>query len=407
MNAILSYIFESLISGAIIFLLLKYLFTRVQNYQFYRIAMLLSFTAVSIFPLIDISVSNPAISGYILDPLYIINGEATLSNSVYTDMSLSIISLIAFTLVGLLFLLRVIIQLQKLFELKSGGELFEKSNECSVYLSDKISSPLSFGKWIFIPDNFSANERYITICHEKSHIRRGHTIDLIFSSLILTVQWFNPFLHILKKKLAEVHEFQADFDVLSSGTDITEYRVLLLSSQVGRIPEISNSLHKSLTLKRFLKMENLTQSKVRVGVVALLSVAILTLFSISSFSKGETLLADITQLQDTSKTLSFEKADIKPKFQGGDESTFMKWMSTQLVYPEQAKKDTIQGKVIAQFIVSEKGKVENVKILRGVSDLLDKEAYRVISQSPQWEPAIKDGKPVKVVYTFPVVFKLR
>ena len=85
MNAILSYIFESLISGAIIFLLLKYLFTRVQNYQFYRIAMLLSFTAVSIFPLIDISVSNPAISGYILDPLYIINGEATLSNSVYTD----------------------------------------------------------------------------------------------------------------------------------------------------------------------------------------------------------------------------------------------------------------------------------------------------------------------------------
>ncbi len=85
----------------------------------------------------------------------------------------------------------------------------------------------------------------------------------------------------------------------------------------------------------------------------------------------------------------------------------MKWMSAKLVYPEQAKKDTIQGKVIAQFIVSEKGKVENVKILRGVSDLLDKEAYRVISQSPQWEPAIKDGKPVKVVYTFPVVFKLR
>ena len=85
----------------------------------------------------------------------------------------------------------------------------------------------------------------------------------------------------------------------------------------------------------------------------------------------------------------------------------MKWMSTQLVYPEQAKNDTIQGKVIAQFIVSEKGKVENVKIIRGVSDLLDKEAYRVISQSPQWELAIKDGKPVKVVYTFPVVFKLR
>ena len=59
-----------------------------------------------------------------------------------------------------------------------------------------------------------------------------------------------------------------------------------------------------------------------------------------------------------------------------------------------------------QFVVSEKGKVEDVKVVKGVYNLLDKEAHRVVSQSPDWEPGLQDGKHVKVRYTFPVIFFL-
>ena len=166
-------------------------------------------------------------------------------------------------------------------------------------------------------------------------------------------------------------------------------------------------------------MENLKQSKVGARLIALFSVAALLLFSVTSFSKadvrilendalaGKPLTTAIGLPQDTAKTVPFSVVEIKPKFQGGDESTFTKWVASQLIYPEQSKKDSIQGRIIVQFSVSEKGKVENVKIVRGVNDLLDKEAYRVVSLSPDWEPGIQDGKAVKVRYTFPVIFKLK
>ena len=63
--------------------------------------------------------------------------------------------------------------------------------------------------------------------------------------------------------------------------------------------------------------------------------------------------------------------------------------------------------VTLQFTVETDGRVTNVKVLRGVDASLDKEAVRVVSQSPKWEPGMQDGKRVKVTYTFPVIFQLR
>jgi protein TonB len=62
--------------------------------------------------------------------------------------------------------------------------------------------------------------------------------------------------------------------------------------------------------------------------------------------------------------------------------------------------------VTLSFVVSETGKVSDVKVLRGVHEDLDKEAVRAVSSSPDWTPGEKDGKKVPVTYTFPVIFKL-
>ncbi len=96
-----------------------------------------------------------------------------------------------------------------------------------------------------------------------------------------------------------------------------------------------------------------------------------------------------------------------PKFQGGDQNTFRNWIQQNLRYPEIAQENGISGKVYVQFAVNSKGEVVDVKVVRGVDPSLDKEAVRVVSSSPKWEPGKQRGKPVKVQFTFPIVFVLQ
>ena len=97
----------------------------------------------------------------------------------------------------------------------------------------------------------------------------------------------------------------------------------------------------------------------------------------------------------------------RPTFQGGDVNSFSLWVNQRLVYPEEAKENGTQGRVTLQFTVNKEGDVCNVYVIRGVDPALDKEAYDVVLSSPKWSPGMKDGKPVSVTFTFPVIFQLR
>ena len=108
----------------------------------------------------------------------------------------------------------------------------------------------------------------------------------------------------------------------------------------------------------------------------------------------------------TDKAVPFAQIEKKPTFDGGNANEFAKWVAQNLKYPEEAKTADIQGRVMVQFTVCEDGAVRDVKVLRGVHPLLDAEAVRVLSASPKWEPGEQGGKPVKVTYQFPVIFKL-
>ena len=97
----------------------------------------------------------------------------------------------------------------------------------------------------------------------------------------------------------------------------------------------------------------------------------------------------------------------KPTFQGGDANRFSQWISQNVVYPELARENGVQGRVTVQFTVMKDGSVGGVKILRGVDPSLDKEALRVVASSPRWEPGRQRDRTVNVTYQFPVIFTLR
>ncbi len=107
------------------------------------------------------------------------------------------------------------------------------------------------------------------------------------------------------------------------------------------------------------------------------------------------------------EAIPFQLVEEKPSFMGGDANAFSKWVNERLQYPEIAKENGIQGRVLLQFVVGADGKVSNVKVVRGVDPSLDKEAVRVVQSSPNWKPGKQRDRAVKVTYTFPVIFQLR
>ena len=117
----------------------------------------------------------------------------------------------------------------------------------------------------------------------------------------------------------------------------------------------------------------------------------------------EDVVADDVEEED----IPFVLVEQKPTFQGGDANTFSRWISQNVVYPELARENGVQGRVTVEFKVMKDGSVGGVRILRGVDPSLDKEALRVVASSPRWEPGRQRDRAVNVTYQFPVIFTLR
>ncbi|HNP17643.1 MAG TPA: TonB family protein [Fulvivirga sp.] len=91
--------------------------------------------------------------------------------------------------------------------------------------------------------------------------------------------------------------------------------------------------------------------------------------------------------------------------QGGFEE-YYKWVASELKYPEQAKKQGVQGKVYVQFIVNEIGQITEVEVVKGIGSGCDLEAIKVISASSNWSPPRQGGKAVKQRIILPITFSL-
>jgi protein TonB len=133
-------------------------------------------------------------------------------------------------------------------------------------------------------------------------------------------------------------------------------------------------------------------------------------FSVDDSNLEVTIYDYIEEVKDEiieDETFDFVRVEKKPTFNNGDANAFSAWVGQHLVYPEISKENNVQGRVILQFTVLKDGSVGNVKVIRSVDAALDKEAVRVVSSSPKWEPGRQRDRAVNVTYTFPVIFQLR
>lgn len=108
------------------------------------------------------------------------------------------------------------------------------------------------------------------------------------------------------------------------------------------------------------------------------------------------------------KIYSYHECDVPPAFINSiDPKKFMQeWVYKYLKYPEDALKEGIQGRVLVDFIIDEKGKLKDARVVKGVHPSLDEEALRVISLSPDWKAGRSRGKKVKCEMSLYVEFRL-
>lgn len=118
------------------------------------------------------------------------------------------------------------------------------------------------------------------------------------------------------------------------------------------------------------------------------------------------LFSFMTSTAQTKKNdMVFDVVEVMPQYPGG-QIAMLQYIMKNIKYPEQAMKEGIQGRVAVSFIVEKDGSISNVKPILSVHPLLNKEAVRVVESMPKWSPGKQNGKPVRVRFNVPVMFKL-
>ena len=346
-----------------------------------------------------------------------------------------------------LLMIRLIMQLAGIIHLACRCRKVQIGNT-NIHLLPKADGPFSFFHWIFIhPSSHTEEEFNEILTHEQTHARQWHSIDVIISELVCIFCWCNPFAWLMKREIRTNLEYMADARVLENGYDSKTYQYHLLGlSHQKAAATIYNSFNV-LPLKKRIKMMNKKRTKGigRTKYLMFLPLAALLMIVSNIEAVARTtkkIAAEVIEAVDAktgqavpevqapqvaplpeqdTKTVTykgkvvdkdtldnpiFEVVEHMPEFPDGGMSALMEYLSKNIKYPEAAMKKGTQGRATVQFVVEKDGSITNVKILRGIDPELDKEAIRVISAMPKWKPGMQKGKPVRVKYTVPVMFRL-
>ena len=352
----------------------------------------------------------------------------------------------SFTLFGLLTLIYIIgmavVLLLRLWQMGSlrlqlrRGSLWRHSEDgITVYCHADRVAPFSWMNSIVISEEDYAESGREIILHETGHIRFRHSWDVLLLTLVQMVQWWNPLAYMAGISLRDVHEYEADDYVLRQGVSASAYQMLLLKKAVGYGSyTFANNFNHSLTKKRITMMRKSKSNPwMRSKALYVIPVAALALSAfatpeivspvqdvVSKFeSKGTDTSADLQAIGKFSTEIMGEvqnaatanedtiygKVDKNAEYPGGTEA-LMKFIMTNLKYPEECRKQGIQGRVVISFVVNKDGSIVDLETVRSPHPALAEEGLRVVKSMPKWEPAKENGKVVRSRFNIPIMFRL-
>ena len=174
---------------------------------------------------------------------------------------------------------------------KSASVAKEEPNNVTIYTDESIDAPFSFYRSIYMPNSLTEIQARMILIHEKAHIKHRHYIDVWIAETITRILFWNPFIWWARAELRNVHEFEADSDVLSNGEDVYKYQTILIEEVLNGDVVIANGFNHSFIRRRFIEMlqsSNKRMSiKAKIGATAYLMVVIALLCC--NITKAETI----------------------------------------------------------------------------------------------------------------------
>lgn len=448
---------------AAFYLFYKLLLSRDTFHAFNRATLLLLMLLSLVLPFVNISVDEPTVAYDGMVQIEQLLAMGVVDDGPAPSGPTLIQVLFAIYIIGVaLFLVGEICSLVRLHRLISGKYSVTTAEGIKIVVIDDDVAPFSWFNNIVISRSDYESGRSEILIHEKAHIARRHSLDIMLCNMLLIFQWFNPAAWLLRRELQNIHEYEADEAVIQSGADASEYQLLLIRKAVGeRLFSMANnlnhnSLKKRITMMLIKKSNPWNRAKILLTVpVAAVAVVAFATPKAESLSKEiehdsnalvnsvvrsmpgtaehltmstgeagaagmpaeaaatETAAADSLRGRVAGVTVGVSKDDGRvfdvvedqPRYPGGT-NALMTYLRDNIKYPAEAAKAGIQGKVIVQFVVGKDGTVRDVKPIRNISPELDAEAVRVVAAMPKWVPGYQRGEAVNVRYTLPVNFRM-
>ena len=103
--------------------------------------------------------------------------------------------------------------------------------------------------------------------------------------------------------------------------------------------------------------------------------------------------------------LNFRIVEQLPEYPGGM-AALVQWLTRNIIYPQEARKHNIQGRVVVSFIINADGSLSDIHLTKTAHFLLDREALRVAKLMPKWKPGIANNKPCRTLFAIPIEFKI-
>jgi len=457
MNNFIVYLLESGLCLLVFFSLYQVFLKRETYYMLNRAFLLFSLAFSLVVPLLKITLpgqSSAQMTNFQMEPLLVSATRGALA----TTKQIGISEVIGIIYLGIVLILaiRILLNFRRITRLYSKGRIIP-AKKYTLILHSMNYPPFSFFRKIFISENYyTGGELDDIIEHEKAHVKQLHSVDLVMAEMLIILQWFNPMAWLFKNMVTENHEFLADEAVLNRGFSPEYYQLRILTQLFGirSMPAVHN-FNQSVTQKRLKMMEKSKSAAVsRLKILLALPVAIM-LFYLFACSSGPNDMSAQDTLDTDARMEVYEQVEVAAEPVEGV-MAFRQDLATRIIYPEEAKKNGVQGKIYIKFIIDENGKlvtaVEDSKVppppekdasaeaspppppplptekvvMEGIVvagykllenddneyaqehiQLLADEAVRVIKESGlSWKPAIKDGKPVKSAWTIPIAFAL-
>jgi TonB family protein len=294
----------------------------------------------------------------------------------------------------------------------------------------------SFGTVIFWDEALalSPTEAQQVLRHELAHVRQGHTYDRLLLELLRAALWFNPFVHLCGRALALTHEYLADEAALRAESSPappspSSYSQLLarqVASRLGFSVPLAHSFSHSQTLRRIAMIQKTNPIRrwkqwLALPLLGVLLVAVAcekaappaapTVSSASADAQQalpptppKPVAAD-GRMAPPAPPAVYTHVEQMPELPGGGgPQAIVRTIQQQLDYPNVAPASRKDGTSFVSFIVTEKGEVQAVKVLKSLGAEYDAAVVAAIQKLPAFVPGRKEGKPVAVSYTVPIRF---